>query len=454
MKKRAIIFGCGNNFIYSARVLLDMVEVVAIADNDSSKCGHQLFGYTVSSLEDVLRAEYDVVVVTPTFFEPIMKDLKARGVPEERLVTMDEVLPQRFETRVVEDCSELQLRVAVLLYGGLGDYIVSKVWLHYLHEKYDVSYSDIALYVHEKDVASVQSVYRDVIPEAQVRALDLQNPKLIPEEEYDAVFWLNMVPAVVAWNEVAVQKNGLLYDYMRRVIAFGTEHYKANLFASQRYYEVIQHLDKIRYIQFADLFDEFLISDEFPCEYSVDEGRVLSELGLAGKRYITLNTGLNAEYRKKKNGRAWDIRCWKRLAELIRVEYPEVMIVQLGLSADVEDIGADVNLCGRTDVDQLKVVLRHAFLHADYEGGLVHLRHVMHGGPSVVMYGPTSMERFHYAENIGIRSDACPVACEWKYKDWFATCHNEEHLYICMKSITPERVFEKVKEYLDGNVQG
>lgn len=40
--------------------------------------------------------------------------------------------------------------------------------------------------------------------------------------------------------------------------------------------------------------------------------------------------------------------------------------------------------------EKLKVILKHAKLHIDSEGGLVHLRHAIKGGPSVVLFGPTS----------------------------------------------------------------
>lgn len=452
-KPRALVYGMGNNFIYSARWIFDAVDVIGLVDGDSSKWGQKFFGYTVESLDTSLAHEYDVIVVTPTYAEPLVEALNVKGVALEQIVRMQSLMPEGYRPFDIQSQVDgTGLRVAVLLYGGLGDFIVSKLWVNAVMRQYGLAPEVMHLYVHPKDVATVASVYTDCRG-ISVEPINLNDVKLIPEGQYDVTFWLNMFPTVMAWDKNAVtQKSSAIDAYVKRLIGFGEEYYQSNLFASSEYYCTMQKINWKKYIQLADVFDEFHFSEEeckCECDLSVDE--VLASYGLRERPYITLNAGLNAEYDKKTNMRAWSAANWEALAGMVRDAFPEYDVVQLGIHEDAYDIGGTVNLSGKTSVEQMKVVLKHAALHVDYEGGLVHLRHAVQGGPSVVLFGPTSVEQFGYEENIPIRTNACPQACAWHYKDWFAVCHHEQP-GICMQSITPEMVFERVKEQLDKNV--
>lgn len=454
-KQRVIIYGVGNNFIHSARWLFDATEVISIVDGDKEKQGRSYFGYEVKSWEAVCGYAYDYVIITPTQYDLIKRSLVNRGVPEHCLVPMDVFLPKSFYTCQLSKKHDGELRVAVLLNGGLGDILLGKTWLYHVCERYRLEYESVDLYAQIKDLETVESIYSTIIPSEQLHSLDYSRLELLPEENYDAVVWLCMIPAVVAWNRDYVMKaNPELCRYLGRLVEYGQEHYCANLFASQRFHSMLKQYRNKRYFQFADVFDEFEIEEVIPTSCPIDiKNNTLSAFGLLNKRYITLNTGLNIEYYKKKNVRAWNFENWNKLACIIKREYPGILLVQLGMKKDTPEIGADINIAGRTNLEQLKVVLKHAFLHVDYEGGLVHLRHALNGGVSCVLFGPTPITCLNYVENIPVCTEACR-ACAWEWNDWLTTCHNEEHPYICMKSITPEMVFEKVKEYLDGNVQG
>lgn len=54
--------------------------------------------------------------------------------------------------------------------------------------------------------------------------------------------------------------------------------------------------------------------------------------------------------------------------------------------------GIDVNLIGKTDWDDLKILLKNALYHIDGECGMVHLRKALKTGPSVVLFGPTPIK--------------------------------------------------------------
>ncbi|WP_428073006.1 glycosyltransferase family 9 protein [Candidatus Avelusimicrobium faecicola] len=105
---------------------------------------------------------------------------------------------------------------------------------------------------------------------------------------------------------------------------------------------------------------------------------------------------------------------------------------------------ADKNLAGKTSLEEIKVILKHAFLHIDSEGGLVHLRHALKGGASCVFYGPTSPQVYGYSENISLCSNVCPIYCECYSRTWQKKCLRGKR--ICMESITPQYALDKIIE--------
>ncbi len=458
MKKRALIYGCGNNFIYSARVLFRWYDIAGIADSEEAKWGQVFFGLTVKSMDAYPQESYDVILITPSHYEPIRDRLAGQGVPEERIVPMADALRGiPMEPVDLDDSREPGAEaVAILFYGGLGDFLIGKRWLCAVMNRFGLPAEYIRLYTAEKDARSLRSVMRGVLKETQIAVTDLSSPSLVEESGCAAVLWYNIFPAVVACRWEALSAYGAGFrSYLRALIEYGRERFLSNLFASSEYYRVIrEYLCRHPQVKYWDMWD---VTGEFGTDGLPDPGFELTEeeagfpeeAGLVGRPYITLNTGLNAEYGKKPNLRSWDMTSWERLCVLIHQAFPNLTVVQLGIRSDAAPIGADVNLSGRTTVGEVAAVLKQAYLHVDYEGGLVHLRHAAGGGSSVVMYGPTGTELFHYPENLPVRTGACPKPCQWEYKDWFAICHNASAPLVCMRSITPEIVFARVKEYAE-----
>lgn len=87
-------------------------------------------------------------------------------------------------------------------------------------------------------------------------------------------------------------------------------------------------------------------------------------------------------------------------------------------------------------------------MHIDTEGGLVHLRHALGGGPSVVLFGPTSPQVYGYKENLNLRSDKCSVPCEWVVDDWLTRCPRRTDKHLCMCSLSPEYVAEQINLFI------
>ena len=108
----------------------------------------------------------------------------------------------------------------------------------------------------------------------------------------------------------------------------------------------------------------------------------------------------------------------------------------------------DINLIEKTSLPDLAGLLQNARLHIDCEGGLVHFRHALRGGKSIVIFGPTSPEFFGYSENINLRSSACPIPCEWLVKNWQDNCLRNSSKKSCMLNLHPEHVISELVKNL------
>ena len=130
--------------------------------------------------------------------------------------------------------------------------------------------------------------------------------------------------------------------------------------------------------------------------------------------------------------------------------FPEKKVVQLGESKErcCAIQGVDISLVGETDWEDLKVLLKNAWLHIDGECGMVHLRKILHGGASVVLFGPTSIDFYGYDGNINISSDVCPHWCCKLTETAVERCLlSGEESNRCMKTIQPYQVMDRIVEW-------
>ncbi len=195
--------------------------------------------------------------------------------------------------------------------------------------------------------------------------------------------------------------------------------------------------------------ETYLAPISYPAPES--EKKILDKLGLSATApFITLQRGQGLVIKTATNNKLWPVDYYNDLIRLIRHQWPQYTLVQLGTNREGfnEDFaGVDVNLRGKTSLEEIKVVLRYAALHIDCEGGLVHLRHALHAGPSVVLFGPTSPEVYGYKENLNLRSTACKYPCEWVTNDWVSRCARRGNKNCCMKELMPQFVFAQMQKW-------
>lgn len=448
MLKSTLIFGAGNNFIYSCSFLEKKYNIVGVADNSNEKQGNKILGYEIHRLEYYKDFEYDFIILTPSYVVDICAQLKMQGVPSKKIIMLEDALENS------EHCKNLQM--AILFYGGMGDFIVGKNWLCCLRDKINFGNVDIDLYFDANSLETGKNIFSDCEWINCIYETSHSSSSLI-EKEYDLVIWFSILPFIKMMNEKYLYDNNKdLFEYANNVKKFGLEYYNEGFFSSPGFYKTVHRIFKQfpekKYHTHCDLFGDLDIQDKFKSQMfiGIDEDEYLNILGVKKKQFITIDTGLNQEYKNKKNTRAWSHENWDRLAHMLKESKPELKIVQMGSRmSDSDDIYADVNINGKTTLEEAKVLMKNSLVHIDYEGGLVHLRHALKGGVTVVLFGSTSPCKHEYDENVSIRTSACECACEWESRDWLVACPRGYEIPKCMSSITPIMVCDEVNNIIE-----
>lgn len=176
---------------------------------------------------------------------------------------------------------------------------------------------------------------------------------------------------------------------------------------------------------------------------------VLKRYGLSSHAFITVQRGTGqADGFNTYSTRLWDLDNYHQLCRDLKRLYPDLMIVQIGDKSCETIQNTDMNLCGKTTFSELLVLLKMAHYHIDGECGMVHLRHFLSAKPSVVLFGPTKKDFYAYPENINISSNIC-IGCEWIHERWRTQCLKTGDKAMCLKTIQPSFVIEKIREYED-----
>lgn len=196
-----------------------------------------------------------------------------------------------------------------------------------------------------------------------------------------------------------------------------------------------------------DIFDVFgYTSKDAKINIKTNDNRVLTKFGLFSKKYITVSRGADGAF-SDNHPKLWPLEYYNSLVKLIKQKYPIYDIIQIGADDKFgKIIEVDKNLVGKTNFEEIAAILKNSIIHIDVEGGLVHLNHFMNG-KSLVLFGPTSKEVYGYSENINI-SGSCPLGnCYNIIPNWADKCMlNEKN--VCMYSITPEKVFNELDNFL------
>ena len=191
----------------------------------------------------------------------------------------------------------------------------------------------------------------------------------------------------------------------------------------------------------------FSINDQRTAVYlEMNYQKRLEELGIAGKKYITLNRGADSMGRSTMQTKVWPLNYYEKFVELFKQQYPDIYIYQLGDKTNTKIAGIDKYILGES-LEVVKWILKYSKLHLDCEGGLVHLGSQL-STKCAVIFGPTPYHLYAYPQNINIVSDKCSN-CMGTHQDWAFSCFRGLSEPECTYSITPEIVMEKIRDHME-----
>ncbi len=339
------------------------------------------------------------------------------------------------------------LRIAIEMDGGVGDHLLAANYVWYFKEFLgDLKY-ELELITHRLSAGTL--VFKDPVTPvekvAQVSDYDL----------YISIFAYLRVPVIEIANLKKIEAlSPKLLDLVKKYITFSQESYLSFYNPSTGGTSAFNYAmaQGKRRIEQLDIDGILGIGPEFKAEIPLvsNEEEVLKKFDL-NQPFITLFRGVDSNVKSFECTRLWPVAYYNKITTLLKEHYPEYLLVQMGDSTKrvppMENI--DVNLIGKTTMDEVKVILKNARLHIDGEGGIVHLRHALHGGQSIVVYGPTSDIYYGYPENINLRADFCH-ACEWAHRQWYELCLRSGNASAeCLKRISPDRVFQEIQNVLN-----
>ena len=438
---KVIVFGIGYDFFYHKKTIFSNYIVVGLVDNSPTKQGLIVNEFAIKSITDFSQNSYDNILVT-CFYNEIKSQLLSMGIPEQKIKNLNKelkFLPIR------------EIKISLTIVGGIGDYLICRKWLTSVINKFQLNNFLLDIYVQERSLKNAENAFSGFVRVNKFSKLSIDS--FSDTSGYDLISEFCIFPYIKEYDGRKIASTNVnFYKYLCDLQDFGYKYYPQGFCHNTFYYESIRVLfEKInnKYHCFYDVLGNLNSDDNFgfTLPIRINEEDTLRILGLNNCKYITLNTGLHREYKSfSQNTRAWNIDSWIKLSKLIKEKIPSLKVVQIGYKVDdYTNINADIDLSGKTSFEEIKVIMKNATVHVDYDGGLVHVRHIVCGMPSIVLFGPSDKKWHSYNENISIQTNACDKCCEWTSEQWLTKCPKGYDYPICMKSISPELVLQEVK---------
>ena len=353
--------------------------------------------------------------------------------------------PARYET--VSAQKEGVVRFMVYLRGGVGDILMAST---YLKELYKWADSDCSFTIcADQNRNAVQSIFEGA---PYVEKIYFHQDAYV-HDDFDAILNINRFPLVVFTKKEMLKKkaprlNSLLESY--KTFQTDNVYYKLNpltdtvsvMHSLLKGHTRRSQTDVGHILGMDDLTKSFLCLDEKASD-------ILTRHHLKKKRYLTFQRGTNVNDQLEESIRSWPVPYFNELICLLKAQFPDLLMVRLGAASALGKLdGIDVDLCGQTSFDELKIVLKQSLLHIDGECGMVHMNHALNGR-SAVFFAQTRLDFCGYPENINIKAEgACPLWCEWVSADWQERCIRGFEEPPCMKNLTPRLAFDAIKDYI------
>ena len=362
-----------------------------------------------------------------------------------RLELKKHSLKKEFDKKKLFSDSSSSIFICISITGGIGDVICIARWIRQVKEYFgkliiiDVFFTSPEMTRFILQPIGVRDVFSDLIFRRS-------------SSDYDAVLTVNQF---VISHESKFKTERILsiipefYYFIKNI--------NKSLIPYQKYIEYHPELDGL----FADLVVEqgltrkdFLSvisgfdSPDSELPFELPDELFLKEIGLNDSQYITIHDGweVNVKQTSVRSTKSYPVDLFARAIVLIKKQYPSIKIVQVGSNTDYVIEGVDINLLELTNLAQCALILKQAKAHIDTESGLVHLATSL-GTSCVVMFGPTNISYYGYAENINIKAKECGN-CMHVTDTWMESCPLNYAPIKCTPSILPNEILMAMSEII------
>ena len=445
-----IIYGLGmigRGYIEQIKIT-DYCNIVAVSDKkrpdndcvykyiEPKQLCNENFDYIVISVADI-------DISTDIFWELIRLNVKREKIISNHLsrsVFFPRYTPE--DVKIMEN-EEENLKIAITLDGGLGDFIIALSFIRRLKEL--VSNIQIDIY-GKKWISDVIFGTEDYISGIYFADTGIENPDKF-ERRYDVAFRILFVVRVEYINHYSVKhKSKELYEKI--ILSMNDSRINDIKHTTDLFLEIHQRAKKLGFnrYQFLGQGDIWNLSAEKSKLYLAEKYEdKFKELNLG--RYITFNYGASnvPGQEGRTQTKVWSRYNFCRFITVLKKEYPDIKVIQLGDKNSNVIEEADLSLIDN-NLELVKHILANAVFHLDGEGGLVHMATQL-GTKCVVLFGPTPVWFYGYSSNINIVSDVCGDCCHLKHT-WYTVCLLNSGAARCMEAITVDRVMDEVRPLL------
>ena len=337
-----------------------------------------------------------------------------------------------------------KLKILVHINGGVGDAVISRLMLKKIREVFPKARACIFLCCKNKAIFDVFFKKEDLADFYVNRGYFLRNYDIVISGcsymEYEHI--KKGVLENLDSNEIKIIKCGI--ERQKELSPFIKGDPSTDLlFAKTALKLKLNRYTLPLYMLGFDMQNSNL--REIPLNINFKEKEILNKFNLLDRKYITIHYDNNEKKVKDfAPTRVWPKENWQEFVKLFKQKYKDILVVQIGGTINFDFV--DLCLNNKTSLTELCVILKNAQLHLDGESAIVHIAACV-DTKSIVFFGPTVKEYFAYPKNINIKSDKC-CNCMWVKKLWRSACPLGYKTALCLKSIKPQQILDKIEEIL------
>ena len=450
---KVILYGAGKvsrEYIQQNEKLQWCDILFAVDINGSSITNFPISVYLPQYISNIVKYDYILIAIASIKKRNDAKKLLLQlGIPKDKIIDeidcfywdRDGMIKNQNETNLINNS---QLRIGIIFTGGLGDQIMQLCIYQQLVEIDKDCIIDII--VPQKRMEFAKCIFFHQARLGKIKEWDMSERDY---NVYSIVLKLDFEIEIVKFDlEYVKKKSHKLAKKILQLQNYNKYEFlglPVNTYSSRMKIDRAKFEGKNHYTMYNcnNIFN--IVNQKVKLEINEVYVEQFKQLKL-GKRYCTYNYGADdVSGNGKLQTKLWPYKYHERFNQLFKKVFPTIELVQLGGKNATKIPYADRYILGER-LEIVEHILKNSLLHIDCEGGLVHLATQLET-KCCVLFGPTPAWFYGYPQNINIESTVCGE-CIYMYQDWFTCCHRNGKAE-CMKSITPQIVMEKIKQYLD-----